>query len=140
MNNMDFKVVKMGWETMLKGDYEIEGPEELVNSIKNATSIEQLKNIVRDAVKFDYVSLTSAQDRTVEFNPKAIDTFLYNLERNGYSYLSMVTRRHGLRQRVAELLEEEGMIVGEGKRTTTVFDPKHENYERVMRRFREDTE
>ena len=123
---------------MLKGDYEIEGPEELVNSIKNATSIDQLKNIIQNAVKFDYV--TTDYIGKVPFNVSAIDTFLGNLERNGYSNLRMITRRHGLRQRVAELLEKEGMIVGEGKRTTTVFDPKHENYERVMRRFREDTE
>jgi hypothetical protein len=74
------------------------------------------------------------------FNVSAIDTFLSNLERNGYSNIRFITRRYGLRQRVAELLEKEGMIVGEGKRTTTVFDPKHENYERIMRRFREDTE
>jgi hypothetical protein len=126
----------MTWQTMLKGDYEIEGPEELVNSIKNATSIDQLKNIVHNAVKFDYVSL--GEDRP--FNVSAIDTFLSNLERNGYSNIRFITRRYGLRQRVAELLEKEGMIVGEGKRTTTVFDPKHENYERIMRRFREDTE
>ena len=134
MNNMDFKVVKMSWQTMLKGDYEIEGPEELVNSIKNATSIDQLKNIVHNAAKFTYVTYIGP------FNVSAIDTFLGNLERNGYSNLRMITRRHGLRQRVAELLEKEGMIVGEGENTTTVFDPKHENYERVMRRFREDTE
>ena len=118
----------MSWKEVLKSDYEIEGPEELVNSIANAKSIDELKTIVEDN-EIKYL------DKRRDFGVKAINVFLQNLERNGYSNLRFITRRHGLRQRVAELLEEKGMIVDEYR--TTVFDPKHKEYDAVMRRFRE---